>query len=92
MSGIYVSTADRDDSLGVFGFLNGREARSPRIFFPSSPESRLLLACVSSTQNPDQVRELTRKELDWHWIVSRAEDYAIAPLVYSNLKKLALDG
>lgn len=84
-----------------FGELMGNEAPpvsrftehhcSYEILYPDSPERQLLLACATSVVKPSRVRELVQKRLDWQLILGYAETYTIAPLLYSNLKKLSLD-
>ncbi len=57
-------------------------------------EYRLLLLCARTrvnTQQREQMRTLARKQLDWDFILARAQPHALIPLLYRNLNKYCED-
>ena len=57
--------------------------------FPRSVESRLLLACARIAAEPRTIQELVRVDLDWRAILERAIPHGVAPLLYTNLKRVS---
>ena len=57
-------------------------------------EYRILLLCARTrvdSQQRDQIRALVRKQLDWDFIITKAQPHALIPLLYRNLNKYCAD-
>jgi hypothetical protein len=57
-------------------------------------EFRLLLLCARTRVQPqqrEQIRALTLKQLDWDFILGKAQPHALIPLLYRNLSELCPD-
>jgi hypothetical protein len=57
-------------------------------------EFRLMLLCARTRvdqRQQEQIRALTQKQLDWEFILTRAQPYAPIPLLYRNLSKYSSD-
>ena len=53
-------------------------------------EYSMLLSCARTrvdTQQLEQMRALARKQLDWDFILTKAQPHALIPLLYRNLNK-----
>ena len=55
------------------------------MLFAYPRESRLLLACIRPTVDPESIRQHLRPNLDWQAIVDRVEQYGFTPLFYANI-------
>jgi hypothetical protein len=56
------------------------------------PEAQLLLACARCDGEPQttaQIKALLQKELDWKYILEKAQHHFITPLLYKGLKSSA---
>jgi Uncharacterised nucleotidyltransferase len=57
-------------------------------------EYRLLLLCARTRVNPqqrEQMRALAEKNLDWDFVIARAQPHALIPLLYRNLGEFCAD-
>ncbi len=57
-------------------------------------EYRLLLLCARTrvnSQQREQIRALARKQLDWDFILAKAQPHALIPLLYRNLSEFCAD-
>ncbi|MCG6937629.1 MAG: nucleotidyltransferase family protein, partial [Gammaproteobacteria bacterium] len=57
-------------------------------------EYRLLLLCARTRVDPqqsEQMRALTQKQLDWEFILVKAQPHALIPLLYRNLNRYCAD-
>ena len=57
-------------------------------------EYHLLLLCARTRVDPqqrEQIRALTHKQLDWGFILDKAQPHALIPLLYRNLSKHCSD-
>jgi len=70
-----------------------REVRPPSATLEgiARPESLLLLACARTqvdSETADHIKSLLREELDWEFILRKAQQHCIAPLLYFNLTNI----
>ena len=57
-------------------------------------EFRLLLLCARTRVEPQQrelIRALALKQLDWEFILDKAQSHALIPLLYRNLSEFCAD-
>ena len=54
-------------------------------------EAQLILACARTTidfETSERIRALLREDVDWDYVIEKAEQHCIMPLLYSNLSNL----
>lgn len=57
----------------------------------ASLEAQLILACARTTigfETSETIRALLREEINWEYVIEKAEQHYIMPLLYSNLSSL----
>jgi Uncharacterised nucleotidyltransferase len=57
--------------------------------FPLSPENQFLTTCASPRVPAEKIQELIRPDLNWQFILDRATELSIAPLIYFHIKNSA---
>ncbi|MGH9971336.1 MAG: nucleotidyltransferase domain-containing protein [Pyrinomonadaceae bacterium] len=66
---------------------------SPHTFLtPGSPEAHLLLACARTTLDPEvveKIRGLLKHQLNWDYVLQKAEEHFVMPLVCRSLDSFA---
>jgi hypothetical protein len=58
-------------------------------------ENELLLSCIRFGLDPNpipQIEEISKRQLDWHYLLRNAHRNGIAPLLYDHLLKSGADG
>ena len=68
--------------------LNERASTREMVF---RPEAQLLLACARSrmdSETAEQIRRLVAGDLDWDYVIRKADEHFITPLLYNSIVKI----
>ena len=59
--------------------------------FARSPETEFLLGCIRRAK-PEELGEISRRNLNWSAVLEKAVQYEILPLVHCNVQRILRDG